>query len=148
MTVIRIKSLTWHAKYILIFSVKFIVPQLPHPSAFYKVLPLRGEEPCPEHSGHFGICRGGALSSTEAQARGATGAMPYHTDRSLNSIALTWLSEPFLQAVLIHVTDLVRFRYSSAQLPVIIHHLPQLSTGPDLTWPNGKPRHWGISLRS
>lgn len=71
-----------------------------------------------------GICRGGALSVTEAQTRRGTGSMPYHTDRSLDSIALTWLSETFLQAALIQGEDLARFGYSSAHLPVIIHHFP------------------------
>ena len=40
----------------------------------------------------LGICRGGALSATEAQATGATGAtgaVPFHTDGSLDSTALT-----------------------------------------------------------
>lgn len=36
----RIESPTWHAKHILIFSVKFVVPQLPHPSAFLRDLVL------------------------------------------------------------------------------------------------------------
>lgn len=83
-----------------------------------------------------GICRGGALSVTEAQARRGTGSMPYHTDRSLDSIALTWLSETFLQAALIHGEDLARFGYSSAHLPVIIHHFPPTrpSWAQNLTW--------------
>ena len=127
MTVMRVKPATWLFKFIPIFRVKFVVPQLPHPSAKGVrdlVLNIQGS---------LGICRGGALSPTEAQARGATGGMPYRTDRSLDSIALTWLSEPFLQAILIHRQDLARFRYSSVHLPVIIHLLPQLSSEPDLT---------------
>lgn len=65
----------------------------------------------------------GVWGSAEAVHYLRLKAMPFNADRSLDSIALSWLLVASLLAVFIHRDDLLRFRYSSAHLRVIIHPL-------------------------